>query len=85
MIPPGSYTAGQVLLEGPCKAPIAVEFKGTLKPVEGEMQEAWVQFSKITGFKLFGGGTFDGEGAKVWEKCKGGACQKLPIVSLLMN
>jgi hypothetical protein len=80
LIPRGSYRAGKVLLEGPCKASIEVEFKGTLKPTEDQItDDSWIQFNKITGFKLFGGGTFDGEGAKVWEKCKGGGLEKLPM------
>ncbi|XP_044502554.1 polygalacturonase-like [Mangifera indica] len=76
-IPPGNYTLGKVCLEGPCNNPIEIEVKGTIKAVNDIVDEFWIEFNKITGFKLFGGGVFDGDGAKAWEKCEAsGGCKK---------
>ena len=70
----------------PCKAPIEVTLQGTVKADGNAIQgkEKWVVFGNIDGFKLNGGGAFDGEGNAAWRvnNChKTFECKKLPIVS----
>ncbi|VVA96861.1 unnamed protein product [Arabis nemorensis] len=84
VIPKGEFKLGEIELTGPCKAPVEITLKGTVK-ADGTTKhgkERWVVFSRIDGFKLNGGGTFDGEGNAAWRvnNChKTFECKKLPI------
>ncbi|EOA32280.1 hypothetical protein CARUB_v10015541mg [Capsella rubella] len=84
VIPKGEFKLGEIEMAGPCKAPIEINLQGTVKAdgtaIHGK--ERWVVFTKIVGFKLNGGGTFDGEGNAAWRvnNChQTEACKKLPI------
>lgn len=84
MIPKGEYKLGEIVMMGPCKAPIRIALLGTVK-ADGNAngKEKWVAFRNINGFKLNGGGVFDGEGNAAWRvnNChKTFNCKKLPIV-----
>ncbi|CAD5334295.1 unnamed protein product [Arabidopsis thaliana] len=83
MIPKGEYKLGEIVMMGPCKAPIRIALLGTVK-ADGNAngKEKWVAFRNINGFKLNGGGVFDGEGKAAWRvnNChKTFNCKKLPI------
>ncbi|ESQ32500.1 hypothetical protein EUTSA_v10004361mg [Eutrema salsugineum] len=83
MIPKGEYKLGEIEMVGPCKAPIRIALQGTVK-ADGNIKgkDFWVAFKKINGFKLNGGGVFDGEGNAAWRvnNChKTFECKKLPI------
>ena len=83
MIPKGEYKLGEIVMMGPCKAPIRIALLGTVK-ADGNAngKEKWVAFRNINGFKLNGGGVFDGEGNAAWRvnNChKTFNCKKLPI------
>ncbi|XP_017984474.1 PREDICTED: exopolygalacturonase [Theobroma cacao] len=87
VIPEGEYILSQVTLAGPCKAPLEVQVRGTLKatadPSKFNNVPTWVTFQRIDRFTLSGAGTFDGQGGKAaWAQndCKQvGRCNKLPI------
>lgn len=85
VIPKGEFKLGEIEMRGPCKAPIEVTLQGTVKADGNAIQgkEKWVVFGNIDGFKLNGGGAFDGEGNSAWRvnNChKTFNCKKLPIV-----
>ncbi|CAN8285275.1 unnamed protein product [Cochlearia groenlandica] len=84
VIPKGEFKLGEITMVGPCKAPIEITIQGTVKADGGTItgKDRWVTFNKIVGFKLNGGGTFDGEGNASWRvnNChKTFECKKLPI------
>ncbi|CAH2054548.1 unnamed protein product [Thlaspi arvense] len=84
VIPKGEFKLGEIAMTGPCKAPVEVTLQGTVKADGGSIagKDRWVVFEKINGFKLNGGGTFDGEGNAAWREnnChKTFQCKKLPI------
>lgn len=73
-------------MEGPCKAAIELQVKGTLKaltdPANVKDAGSWVSFNKIEHLTVSGGGTFDGQGAVAPSECeKDDYCKKRPIVS----
>ncbi|KAF6161932.1 hypothetical protein GIB67_014134 [Kingdonia uniflora] len=75
LVPKGTFGLGPVIFNGPCKAKmIHFEVKGTLKAstdLNKFKTDGWVAFYEITGFKLSGGGVFDGQGTSAWpyNKC----------------
>nr|CAN65676.1 hypothetical protein VITISV_002011 [Vitis vinifera] len=85
VIPAGIYALGQVTIEGPCKAPINLIVKGTVRaPVDTSRfkpQAGWVAFQHLDQFTLSGYGVFDGQGQSVWgQKCsRTKYCNQLPI------
>uniref|UniRef100_F6HHK3 Polygalacturonase n=1 Tax=Vitis vinifera TaxID=29760 RepID=F6HHK3_VITVI len=85
VIPAGIYALGQVTIEGPCKAPINLIVKGTVRaPVDTSRfkpQAGWVAFQHLDQFTLSGYGVFDGQGQSVWgQKCsRTKYCHQLPI------
>ncbi|XP_019054791.1 PREDICTED: exopolygalacturonase-like [Nelumbo nucifera] len=87
VIPTGTFLVGQVFFTGPCNSPIPiiVQVKGTVKAVSdvSEYPSAeWISFESLNGLILTGGGTFDGQGAAVWQynDCeKNPDCQILPM------
>lgn len=86
IVPKGSFALGQVILDGPCKAPITVHVDGTLEAPSTAQnfkpELGWVSFNKLNGFSLVGKGVFDGNGAASWtNRCGKSYCKNLPIVS----
>ncbi|KAF8083043.1 hypothetical protein N665_0794s0004 [Sinapis alba] len=84
LIPKGDFKLGEIVMTGPCKSPIEITLQGNVKADGGSTtgKDRWVVFEKINGFKLNGGGTFDGEGNAAWKanNChKTFECKKLPI------
>ncbi|XP_059663863.1 exopolygalacturonase-like [Cornus florida] len=71
IIPAATFSLSQILLQGPCGAPIGIELKGILKapPLNQIKADAWVVFQKVDRLSLSGGGTFDGMGAEAWKTC----------------
>lgn len=91
LIPKGEYKLRQIEMMGPCKAPIRITLQGTVK-ADGNVNgnDYWVAFRRINGFKLNGGGVFDGEGNAAWRanNCHKMAltqCKKLPIVRVYLS
>ena len=89
LIPKGDFKLGEIAMTGPCKSPVEFTLQGNVKADGGSTQgkDRWVVFEKINGFKLNGGGTFDGEGNAAWKanNChKTFECKKLPIVSVFV-
>ncbi|KAI9161541.1 hypothetical protein LWI28_018470 [Acer negundo] len=84
LIPKGTFLLAQVSLEGPCKAPVKIVVRGTLKaltdPSKMKVDGSWVTFQRIDRLTLSGGGTFDGQGSKAWGTCGlKSYCKQLPI------
>ncbi|KAL0857921.1 hypothetical protein Bca101_063075 [Brassica carinata] len=84
VIPKGEFKLGEIEMRGPCKAPVEITIQGTVKADGNAIQgkEKWVVFGNINGFKLNGGGVFDGEGNAAWRvnNChQTFNCKKLPI------
>ncbi|KAL4180372.1 hypothetical protein AMTRI_Chr13g91800 [Amborella trichopoda] len=86
-IPPGNYIVGPLNFNGPCKGVTTMNFmiKGTLKASTDLSKygptDSWVMFGWLTGLKLTGYGTFDGQGAASWplNNCpKNKNCKVLP-------
>ncbi|KAM5582812.1 polygalacturonase-like [Rosa sericea] len=63
VVPSGAYKLKEATFEGPCKAPIEVQIQGTLQAPKDRSSDTWVAFSSIDMLTLWGGGTFDGQGA----------------------
>lgn len=87
IIPGGKYALGQVVIEGPCKAPINLIVQGTvIAPADTKHFNhqilGWVNFNNIDGFTMSGNGVFDGQGSAVWGKVCGkkSYCGSLPMV-----
>lgn len=87
VIPAGTFLASAVKFEGPCKAPIDLQIKGTLKAPEDHTlfkDDGWLTFHNVDRLTLSGGGIFDATGAKTWSlnEChKTISCDSFPIVS----
>ncbi|KAI9160112.1 hypothetical protein LWI28_005171 [Acer negundo] len=84
LIPKGTFLLAQVSLEGPCKAPVKIVVRGTLKaltdPSKMKADGSWVTFQHIDRLTLSGGGTFDGQGSIAWGTCGlKSYCKQLPI------
>ncbi|KAG7581338.1 Pectin lyase fold/virulence factor [Arabidopsis suecica] len=84
LIPKGQFRLGEIMMSGPCKSPVEITLLGTVladgNSIHGK--EKWVVFQRMDGFRLNGGGTFDGEGNAAWRvnNChKTFQCKKLPI------
>ncbi|KAM7274521.1 hypothetical protein ACFE04_016387 [Oxalis oulophora] len=82
----GTYLAGPLTFNGPCKAPISMKVQGTIKaPTDVnklKSQDGWVIFHGINALTLSGGGAFDGQGELAWKQndcAKTGKCSSLPI------
>ncbi|KAF3322036.1 exopolygalacturonase-like protein [Carex littledalei] len=86
-IPPGTYKLGPVKFKGPCKnvTTLTIVHKGTIKAstnIDKYKSDYWVEFYRVNGLTLEGGGTFDGQGADTWmhNSCsKKKHCQALPV------
>ncbi|KAF5206531.1 ABC transporter ATP-binding protein/permease VMR1 [Thalictrum thalictroides] len=81
LIPQGTYLAGPVLMNGPCKNSITFQLDGTVKaPFDMFGKTDWIVFKYINGLTVSGNGAFDGQGALTWsqnqcsKKEKGGKC-----------
>lgn len=85
LIPGGTFALSEVVLEGPCKAPVQFQLQGTLRAPADPSRfktDGWVTFQNIDGLTLSGGGTFDGQGRIAWAQndCnKNKNCRTLPI------
>ncbi|KAG2321464.1 hypothetical protein Bca52824_014677 [Brassica carinata] len=83
VIPKGEFKLGEIQMRGPCKAPVEITIQGTVKADGNAIQkDTWIVFGNINGFKLNGGGVFDGEGNAAWRvnNChQTFNCKKLPI------
>ncbi|XVF22171.1 hypothetical protein REPUB_Repub12eG0150700 [Reevesia pubescens] len=84
VIPPGTYVAGPMIFQGPCKKPVTVEIQGTVKAttdISDYISSEWILFEYIDGLIITGGGTLNGQGASVWKynDCgKNSGCQLPP-------
>lgn len=91
LIPPGNFSAGEVVFVGPCTAPkpITIEVQGTLlgdTDLSLYTQNTWISFEHIDGLELKGSGTFNGQGEASWKYAGDGGSHSdgghLPDVSL---
>ncbi|CAN1265420.1 Probable galacturan 1,4-alpha-galacturonidase SALK6 [Linum perenne] len=71
VVPPGDYTAGVTKFVGPCKAPIQLEINGIIKAPSSIPGDCWFSIEDVTGLRVIGTGTLDGQGAQCWAS-KGG-------------
>ncbi|XP_030471483.1 exopolygalacturonase-like [Syzygium oleosum] len=85
VISKGSYMAGPLKFQGPCKADVNLKVEGTIKAPSDlsklKSQGAWVLFQNVDGLTLSGGGSFDGQGAVAWKEnncAQTGKCNTLP-------
>lgn len=86
VIPAGTFMAGPVVFQGPCKGkqPVIVEVLGTVSASTDLSQytsKEWILFEHIDGLVLKGGGVFDGKGESAWQynDCKSNKdCTGLP-------
>ncbi|KAI4340994.1 hypothetical protein MLD38_025776 [Melastoma candidum] len=85
VVPPGTFTLNEALFQGPCKSPIEFLVQATIRApsdTSAFKTDGWVVFSYINGFKLYGGGVFDGQGMYAWtlNDChKTFSCRQLPM------
>ncbi|CAL9757267.1 unnamed protein product [Musa acuminata subsp. burmannicoides] len=94
LVPSGTYLLNPVKFSGPCRDVQTLEFmlQGTLKATTDLNKfgngEGWVQFGRVDGLTVTGGGTFDGQGAVTWpyNKCpKEKNCKVLPTSVKFVN
>ncbi|KAL1320879.1 exopolygalacturonase-like [Arachis hypogaea] len=89
LVPLGRFVVSAMYFAGPCTTPgpVTVQVEGTVvattdisEYVDGE----WLMFQDLSGIKLIGGGTFDGQGKDSWsqtENCEtdsDSACVRAP-------
>ncbi|KAM7271635.1 hypothetical protein ACFE04_030849 [Oxalis oulophora] len=70
VIPKGNFKMNEVLLEGPCKAPIKITLAGTiLANADPEVftKNAWISINRVNQLTLLGGGVLDGQGLAAWK------------------
>ncbi|PSS05977.1 Exopolygalacturonase [Actinidia chinensis var. chinensis] len=85
VVPKGTYLLNEVIIEGPCRAPIGIRVEGTLKAPADPSQfkgDGWLTLNHIDQFTLDGAGTFDGQGATAWARNDCGnnpQCHKSPM------
>ncbi|RZC52400.1 hypothetical protein C5167_020826, partial [Papaver somniferum] len=83
-VPKGRYmVVGPMAFVGPCKGYMMVQVQGSLIAPYGlskNNEDSWIRFQYINGLRIFGGGTFDGQGASAWKyrKCTHN-CRNLPV------
>lgn len=84
LVPKGTFLTSPVVFQGPCKSSnsIIVEVQGTVVATTNlsQYEDYWFLFEKINGVTLTGGGTFDGQGPKIWKCKENNECTKLPSV-----
>ncbi|CAL9087791.1 unnamed protein product [Musa textilis] len=90
LVPSGTYLLNPVKFSGPCRD--ADILQGTLKATTDLNKfgngQGWVQFGRVDGLTVTGGGTFDGQGAVSWpyNKCpKEKNCKVLPTSVKFVN
>ncbi|KAL3633603.1 hypothetical protein CASFOL_022365 [Castilleja foliolosa] len=87
VIAPGIWTLSQAKLQGPNKAPIELEVKGTLQAYADPQRLPnkdweWITINYVNYLTISGGGVFDGQGHQAWKQndCNTNQkCAKLPI------
>ncbi|KAM7270134.1 hypothetical protein ACFE04_029348 [Oxalis oulophora] len=85
LIPKGNYKLSEVLLEGPCQAPITIKLCGTLlanPDPKAFKNNAWITINHVNKLTLEGGGIIDGQGLNAWKanQCsKNANCQPHPL------
>ncbi|XP_078149947.1 exopolygalacturonase-like [Carex rostrata] len=92
-IPIGTYKLGPITFSGPCPnvTTLSIVHKGIIKASTnlGKYKtDSWIQFSGVTGLRLSGGGTFDGQGESTWSQnscSKQKNCQALPVSVKFIN
>ncbi|KAM1301803.1 hypothetical protein ACFX2H_012790 [Malus domestica] len=71
VVPSGTYKLTEASFKGPCKAPIEIQVHGKLQaPADGgklTKPDTWVAFEHINMLTIYGGGTFNGQGALAWK------------------
>ncbi|XP_074263070.1 putative galacturan 1,4-alpha-galacturonidase SALK6 [Silene latifolia] len=74
LVPAGEYRLGPIIIEGPCKAPTAIEIQGNFKApadvAEFHNADTWVKIERIDGLTISatkGAGVFDGQGELAWK------------------
>ncbi|XP_064957905.1 exopolygalacturonase-like [Musa acuminata AAA Group] len=89
LVPSGTYLLNPVKFSGPCRDTDILQ--GTLKATTDLNKfgngEGWVQFGRVDGLTVTGGGTFDGQGAVTWpyNKCPKENCKVLPTSVKFVN
>lgn len=92
LVPQGRFLVSTMYFAGPCTTPgpITVQVEGTVlatTDISEYVNGEWLMFEDITGIKLIGGGTFDGQGKDSWsqtENCEtdsDSTCVRAPSVS----
>ncbi|KAK6913741.1 Glycoside hydrolase, family 28 [Dillenia turbinata] len=85
VIPRGVFLLSAVIFQGPCVNPIGVELKGNIMATpdfSSTDPEDMITFNEIKGLIITGGGTLDGQGARVWplNECKRTSnCKPFPL------
>ncbi|XVF70775.1 hypothetical protein PTKIN_Ptkin11bG0189300 [Pterospermum kingtungense] len=85
LIPQGTYLVHPIVLQGPCRGPVALQVKGVVKaPVDAASLylDHWISFRYIDRLSITGGGSFDGQGASAWtyNTCQNDHhCPTLPV------
>ncbi|CAN1265419.1 PG1 [Linum perenne] len=82
VVPPGDYTAGVTKFVGPCKAPIQLEINGIIKAPPSIPGDCWFSIEDVTGLRVIGTGTLDGQGAQCWAS-KGGPQTNLRFQNII--
>lgn len=65
---------GEVVLSGPCKAPIVLDIQGTLlanTDPSAYSNAMWILIEHVDKIKILGGGTIDGRGKSMWKYANG--------------
>ncbi|XP_075096879.1 polygalacturonase-like [Nicotiana tabacum] len=84
VIPPGTYTTGETIFQGPCTSPrpITIEIQGTLlsnTDMSLYTRAAWISIEHVDGIVITGGGTLNGQGKSSWQFAdKSGSTPPLP-------
>ncbi|XP_057417528.1 exopolygalacturonase-like [Lotus japonicus] len=72
LVPAGRFLVSSMFFQGPCLSPhpVTLQVEGTVL-ASADLSEFengdWLMFQHINGLKIFGGGTFDGQGQSSWQ------------------
>lgn len=89
VIPQGVFKVAEVIFSGPCTNPnpMLIQVIGTViadSDPSSYPDKGWITISQVDGVRVFGGGTFDGQGQNMWkyDDCRTDPnCVYLPAVS----
>ncbi|EPS63573.1 hypothetical protein M569_11211 [Genlisea aurea] len=75
----GNYYVSQAVFEGPCRGEMSFRHEGyIIASSEYSGGDSWISFRLVNRLSISGSGTFDGNGASTWNRCRSSGCNFPP-------